>query len=142
MEISQLTTINSSTYEAFKRLIPQLTGEEQHPTKNDLEKIINAEMTYIYVASDKETIVGSLTLILYRIPTGLKGMIEDVVVDNSARGNGVASMLINKAIEKAREVGAKKIELTSRPSRVAANNLYKKLGFELRETNFYRLDLK
>jgi ribosomal protein S18 acetylase RimI-like enzyme len=86
--------------------------------------------------------VGSLTLATFRIPTGVRAWIEDVVVDSSARGHGVGEALNIAAIEEARARGAITVELTSRPSREAANRLYQRLGFVARETNVYRYTIK
>jgi ribosomal protein S18 acetylase RimI-like enzyme len=82
--------------------------------------------------------VGTLTLVLFRIPTAMRAWIEDVVVDESARGAGVGEALTLAALERAADAGARTVDLTSRPSREAANRLYTRLGFELRETNVYR----
>jgi len=82
--------------------------------------------------------VGSLTLVLFRIPTGLRAWIEDVVVDESARGKGVGQLMNEAAIAYARNAGAKTVDLTSRPSRDVANRLYQRLGFKKRDTNVYR----
>ena len=87
-------------------------------------------------------IVGSLTLALFRIPTGLRAWIEDVVVDDAARGKGVGEALSRAAIARAKAAGAVSVDLTSRPSREAANRLYQRIGFELRETNVWRYNLK
>lgn len=142
MKIERITEIDNDVVEAFKRLVPQLTGNTDYPSSDDLNNIVSAETTYLYVAKDDDgKIVGSLTIVLYRIPTGLKGIIEDVMVDESARGKGIATMLMNKAIDTARNNNAYKIELTSNPARVAANNMYRNMGFVVRDTNFYRLDL-
>lgn len=141
MEIKRITYADDRVVKALKRMLPQLTGREENPTMGELEEILANEMTHMFVAVDGDEIVGSLTLALYRIPTSLKGIIEDVVVDESARGRGVASKLMQRAIDNARENGVSKIELTSRPTRIAANKMYRKFGFEVRDTNFYRLDL-
>lgn len=142
MIIKRVTKIDDKVIDAFKNLIPQLTGQEEYPSGKDLEDIISSNNTYLLVAIDNEgKIAGSMTLVLYRIPTGLKGMIEDVVVDHDARGKGVATLLINNAIEIARNNQASKLELTSKPARIAANKMYQKMGFELRETNFYSLNI-
>ncbi len=141
MNIERLTSIDDNVFEAFQKLVPQLTGDDRYPSVDDLNIVISNSMTYVFVAKDDSKIIGSLTLVLYNIPTGLKGMIEDVVVDESARGRGIATKLMLKAIETAQKEKAGKIELTSRPSRVAANKMYQKMGFKLRDTNFYRLDL-
>ncbi|MEY4373004.1 MAG: hypothetical protein RL219_1773, partial [Actinomycetota bacterium] len=87
-------------------------------------------------------IVGTLTLVVFRIPTGVRAWIEDVVVDNAARGHGVGELLNVRALEVARSKGAKTVDLTSRPSREAANRLYQRIGFQPRETNVYRFSLE
>jgi ribosomal protein S18 acetylase RimI-like enzyme len=95
----------------------------------------------LFVAREHGEIVGSLSLVLFRIPTGLRAWIEDVVVDESARGKGVGEALSRAAIDHALKAGAKTVDLTSRPSREAANRLYERLGFKKRETNVYRYEL-
>ena len=90
---------------------------------------------------DDGTLLGSLTLALFRIPTGLRAWIEDVVVDDAARGRGVGEELNRVALRRAAEAGATTVDLTSRPSREAANRLYQRLGFERRDTNVYRIKL-
>lgn len=142
IHIKRVEIIDGVVVDAFKELIPQLTDSDRYPSKEDLENIVSSEMNHLFVAiDDNSKIVGSMTLVLYRIPTGLKGMIEDVVVDQNARGKGIATSLIKYAIETARKCGAHKLELTSRSARIAANKMYLKMGFEHRDTNFYRLDL-
>ncbi|MDH3192990.1 MAG: GNAT family N-acetyltransferase, partial [Acidimicrobiia bacterium] len=95
----------------------------------------------LFVAEDGDAIVGSLTLIIFRSPTGVRARIEDVVVAESARGTGLGRRLTDAAIEQARATGAKAIGLTSRPSREAANGLYQSMGFEQRNTNVYEMKL-
>lgn len=141
MIIKQLTQIDENTVEVFKRLIPQLVGRDDYPSFESLNDIINSENVKLLVAIDNDKIIGSLSIAIYLIPTGKKAIIEDVIVDESARGKGVASRLMDRAIEIARENGVRKIELTSNPTRIAANKMYVKYGFKVRETNFYRLDL-
>ena len=141
MIIKQLTQIDKNTVEVFKRLIPQLVGRDDYPSFESLNDIINSENVKLLVAIDNDKIIGSLSIAIYLIPTGKKAIIEDVIVDESARGKGVASRLMDRAIEIARENGVRKIELTSNPTRIAANKMYVKYGFKVRETNFYRLDL-
>jgi ribosomal protein S18 acetylase RimI-like enzyme len=89
---------------------------------------------------DDDTVVGMLTLAVFRVPTGLRAWIEDVVVDEAVRGRGVGAELTNAAIHLANQRGARTVDLTSRPSREAANRLYQRLGFVQRETNVYRFD--
>lgn len=129
--------------EAFDRLTPQLSSSNPPPTDEELKDIISSPATALFVARDDEGwIVGSLTLALFRIPTGLRAWIEDVVVDESVRGQGVGETLNQAAIDRARAAGARTIDLTSRPSREVANRLYRRLGFEPRDTNIYRYDLR
>ncbi len=124
--------------EALARLLPQLSSATP-PDAADLATIMTAGST-LFVARVDGMIVGSLTLVLYRIPTGLKAWIEDVVVDEAARGHGVGAALNLAALDEARRRGAKAVSLTSRPSRAAANRLYQRIGFSVRDTNVYRFD--
>lgn len=123
---------------AFELLIPQLSSSNPPPTRTALEEIVLSPATDLFLARVDGRIVGSLTLATFRIPTGLRAWIEDVVVDDAARGHGVGAALNQAALEEARQRGAVTVDLTSRPSREAANKLYKKLGFVERETNVYR----
>ncbi len=140
VEVSEYTRCTDELVEAFVRLTPQLSSSSPPPTREQLTEIARSPATVLFVATDRETgnIVGSLTLALFRIPTGLRAWIEDVVVDESVRGLGVGTALNEAALVRAAEVGARTIDLTSRPSREAANRLYKRLGFVQRETNVYR----
>ena len=126
---------------AFASLIPQLSSSSPPPTAQELAEIVASPDSVLYLARHDGRIVGSLTLAFYRIPTGLKAWIEDVVVDESARGQGVGEALNNAAIDEARRRGAKNLSLTSRASRETANRLYQRLGFEPYDTNIYRLTL-
>ncbi|MEL6890399.1 MAG: GNAT family N-acetyltransferase [Actinomycetota bacterium] len=126
---------------AFERLIPQLSSSSPPPTAEDLRDLVDGADTVLFLARVGGEIVGSLTLAFYRIPTGLKSWIEDVVVDDAARGHGVGRLLNDAALDVARERGAKNVALTSRPSREAANRLYQRIGFEIRDTNVYRYEL-
>ena len=125
---------------AFEQLIPQLSKSNPPPGADALGEIVGSPATDLLLAVDTDagTILGSLTLVLFRIPTGLRAWIEDVVVDEAARGRGVGEALNRKAIELAQERGATSVDLTSRPSREAANRLYQRLGFVARDTNVYR----
>ncbi len=124
---------------ALARLLPQLSSAPP-PSASDLATIIAGGAT-VFVARVDGVIVGSLTLVLYRIATGLKAWIEDVVVDETARGHGVGEALNFAALDEARRRGAQAVSLTSRPSREAANRLYQRIGFSARDTNVYRYDL-
>lgn len=127
---------------AFERLIPQLSSSNPPPTLSELRRIVESESTLLLLAEDDGVIVGSLTLALFRIPTGLRAWIEDVVVDGAARGKGVGEALNRFALDEAKRRGATTVDLTSRPSREAANRLYQRLGFVKRDTNVYRFDIK
>lgn len=126
---------------AFERLIPQLSSSSPPPGQDALGALVHGDDTVLFIARVDGAIVGSLTLAFYRIPTGLKAWIEDVVVDDAARGHGIGRLLNEAALDAARDRGAKNVSLTSRPSREAANRLYQRIGFEIRETNLYRFDL-
>ena len=125
---------------ACHQLIPQLSSSAQPITVSELAEIINSDSTLMFVARIDNKIVGLLTLAIFRIPTAVRAWIEDVVVDSSARGHGVGEVLNHAAIAEAKRRGAKTVDLTSRPSREAANKLYKRLGFVERDTNVYRFD--
>ncbi len=130
--------------EVMAHLVPQLSSTAPTPDRAALEQIVTSPACALLVArlaSRGGAIVGSLSLVSYRIPTGLHAVIEDVVVDESARGRGVGAALVSKAVSIARGQGARHVSLTSRPSREAANRLYAKAGFVQRTTNVYRLDL-
>ena len=133
--------VDDELLEAFNRLIPQLSSSSPPPTREHLEALVDSEDTVLFVARVDGRILGSLTLACYRIPTGTKAWIEDVVVDADARGHGLGALLNQAALDEARSRGAKDVSLTSRPSREAANRLYRRIGFEPRETNVYRYTL-
>ena len=125
--------------EAYQRLIPQLSSSSPAPSEDELAAIIESDSATVLVAEDEGgTILGSMTLVVFRIPTGVRAWIEDVVVDTEARGMGIGQALNEYAIQLAEQAGAKTIDLTSRPSRESANRLYQRLGFVARETNVYR----
>jgi ribosomal protein S18 acetylase RimI-like enzyme len=123
-------------------LIPQLSSSAAPLTLADLEAIVHSKVVTLFVARDGDTIVGTLSLVVFSIPSGVRAWIEDVVVDEAARGLGVGEALTTAALESARLRGVRTIDLTSRPSREAANAMYVKLGFERRETNVYRYSLE
>jgi ribosomal protein S18 acetylase RimI-like enzyme len=142
VEIEEVTKVDDELVEAFARLIPQLSSSNPPPTERELAAIVTSRSTVLFVARDRGEIVGTLSLVLFRIPTGLRAWIEDVVVDDSARGKGVGEALNRAAIEHAGKAGAKTVDLTSRPSREAANRLYQRIGFKPRQTNIYRYDIE
>lgn len=141
VKVVECDEVTDAVVEAFARLTPQLSSSNPPPPRAQLEAIVASPATVLFLAYDAASIVGSLTLALFRIPTGLRAWIEDVVVDGEARGKGVGEALSRAAIDRARAAGAVSLDLTSRPSREAANRLYQRIGFELRETNVYRYDL-
>jgi ribosomal protein S18 acetylase RimI-like enzyme len=147
VSISEANEVDLDLVSAFGRLIPQLSSSSPPPDADQLADIIAREGTTVFVARDDENgvIVGSLTLVTFRIPTGVRAWIEDVVVDSDAvRGRGLRTgeALTNAALDKAKAAGARTVELTSRPSRENANDLYQRIGFEIRDTNVYRFTLE
>lgn len=132
--------VSSELVDAFDHLIPQLSRSSPSPGAEGLQRIVDSDACHLLTARVDGRIVGSMTLVVFPIPTGVRGWIEDVVVDDAARGHGVGAILNRAAIDLAEELGAKTIDLTSRPSREAANRLYQRLGFVARETNVYRYE--
>ncbi|MDJ0925656.1 MAG: GNAT family N-acetyltransferase [Acidimicrobiia bacterium] len=141
---TEVVEVDEELVAAFARLTPQLSSSSPAPGADELAAIVASPATVLFVARDIDSgeIVGSLTLALFRIPTGLRAWIEDVVVDESVRGQGVGAALNHAALERAHAEGARTVDLTSRPSREAANRLYKRLGFVMRDTNVYRYSHK
>jgi ribosomal protein S18 acetylase RimI-like enzyme len=127
--------------ESLNHLLPQLSTSASPLSSSDVQSLVDASAVTLFVARSEEHIVGSLTLVIFPIPTGLRAWIEDVVVDESARGLGVGEALTRAAIEESRRRHVRSIDLTTRPTREAANRLYARLGFELRATNVYRFSL-
>lgn len=138
IEIKRINEITNEVMEAFSRLMPQLDAKLSAPKKADLEAVINVTNTYLFVAYNP-SIVGTLTLAVVQTPSGTKAWIEDVVVDISARGQHVGEALLNHAVDFAKSLDVSSVNLTSNPTRAAANKLYQKMGFELRDTNVYRI---
>lgn len=133
--------VDEALVAAFAELVPQLSRTSPPPTAAELGEIARCAESDLFVAELDGRIVGALTLATYRIPTGLKAWIEDVVVDAAARGHGVGEALNQAALDSARARGAKHVSLTSRPSREAANRLYQRIGFVPYDTNLYRYSL-
>jgi len=140
MNIYLCNSISKEVLEAMEKLIPQLCPDCEVPSREYLEEIIHSNTSFLFLAGD-HGIIGSLTLIINQIPTCRKAWIEDVVVDKNHREKGIGKKLIESAIEFAKHKGISKIDLTSRPERFIANELYLKLGFNKRKTNVYRLEL-
>src|SRR5688500_4206103 len=142
VRIEEINEVTDEVVEAFERLIPQLSTSNPPPTRAELEVIVADPGNTLFAARDDAgSIVGTLTLATFRIPTAVRAWIEDVVADSAAAGQGIGRALSLAALDEARRRGAKTVELTSRPSREAANHIYKSLGFELRDTNVYRFSL-
>ena len=128
---------------ALERLVPQLSRSNPPPSLEQVAEMLASPAISQFVArADDGTIVGVSTLAVFRIPTGLRAWIEDVITDESARGQGVGEALTLAMCDRARELGCVTVDLTSRPSREAANRLYQRVGFERRETNVYRYALE
>lgn len=142
VEIEIASEVSDELVQAFARLIPQLSKSSPPPTAAELGEMVASDASDVLLARLDSAIVGTLTLVTFRIPTGVRAWIEDVVVDDSARGHGVGDTLNRFALDLARQKGAKTVDLTSRPSREAANRLYQRIGFEPRETNVYRYSLE
>ena len=141
VHITIASSIDDELVKAFERLIPQLSSSNPPPTAAELTELVESDASSLFIARVDGQIVGSLTLAMFRIPTGIRAWIEDVVVDSSARGHGVGEALNMAALEHAKKHGAITVDLTSRPSREAANRLYQRIGFKARETNVYRYEL-
>jgi ribosomal protein S18 acetylase RimI-like enzyme len=141
--VEEVTAVTTEVVEAMGGLVPQLSRSAAVPTADELAEIVSSPATILLAARSERDgrIVGLLTLAVFRIPTGVRAWIEDVVVDGSERGNGVGAALTGEALRRAAAAGARTVDLTSRPSREAANRLYRRLGFVQRETNVYRRDL-
>ena len=142
MQIDIVTQADAELLDAFQRLVPQLTDNNPPPSLNDLTALVRDSSSTLMIArNERREIIGALTLTVYRVPTGIRSIIEDVIVDNSARGQGIGEALMKRAIEIAREKGVNNISLTCNPMREAANRLYQRMGFKKRETNAYQLKL-
>ena len=141
MQIEIASRVTDELLDALTRLIPQLKISSPRLTRDDVAALVSSDSVSLLTAranaDASAPIVGMLTLIVYRVPTGVRARIEDVVVDESVRGRGVAVELVRRALEIAREKGADGVALTSNPRREAANKLYQKVGFKKWETNVY-----
>lgn len=140
IEVSAATagSISAEVVDAVGRLVPQLSSSATPPSGEELAEIAGSPGTALFLARDGGELVGMLTLVTYRIPTGVRAVIEDVVVDETRRGAGIGPALVSAALAEAAARGARHVDLTSRPSRAAAHRLYERMGFVVRETNVYR----
>jgi ribosomal protein S18 acetylase RimI-like enzyme len=143
MKISKVNRFSKRVYKAVVRLLPQLAPEADLPTEQYFKSILTSDNVHFFIAElDNKQIIGMLTIGTYNIPSGTKAWIEDVVVDESVRGKGYGEELILFAINYSGSLSAKTVGLTSKPSRIAANKLYQKIGFKQYETNVYKYQLK
>ena len=132
---------NQELVNACQRLVPQLSRNHRAPTQQELTRMLSEGASTLFVGRHEdfgEEVVGLATLVLYRVPTGLRGYIEDVIVDEKVRGRGMGEALVRACLNRAAKVGCPQVMLTANPARKAANRLYIRLGFELRKTNVYR----
>ena len=145
MFIEKVSEFNTELYRAICELVPQLGAHKIIPTQDEVVALLNSEASTLLIArypDEESKIVGILTISIYRVPTGVRSIVEDVIVDNSMRRSGIAKALMNAAIEFARDAGANGVALTSNFQRVEAHLLYQNMGFTKRETNAYFYKLK
>jgi ribosomal protein S18 acetylase RimI-like enzyme len=142
ISVEAAASVDDDLCAAVDRLVPQLSRSSLPPGRALLERIVADGATTLLVARNDNDIVGMLTLAAFQIPTGVRAIIEDVVVDGAARGAGVAEALVQAALDRSAELGARTVDLTSRPDREAANRLYLRMGFVVRQTNVYRRTLE
>jgi ribosomal protein S18 acetylase RimI-like enzyme len=142
MQIEIVAQATEELWDAFQRLIPQLTSNNPPPMRDGLAALVKSESSTLIIArADDSVIVGAACLTVYRVPTGMRAIIEDVIVDESARGQGIGESLTRRCLDIAREKGAAGVSLTSNSKREAANRLYQRMGFKKRETNAYYFKL-
>lgn len=140
MIIERVTSVSPELVEALLRLVPQLTDNSPPPSESDLARLLESESSALVVARHPDEggrIVGAGSLGIYRVPTGVRAVIEDIVVDSSVRGLGIGEAITRRLMDLAKAAGARGVSLTSNPARRAANRLYLRLGFTLRQTNSY-----
>jgi ribosomal protein S18 acetylase RimI-like enzyme len=136
--VEVLSEITDEVTAAFARLLPQLSSSAALLDEDALRRLVAHEANTILIARTPDAIVGTLTLVIFPNPTGLRAHIEDVVVDGSSRGQGIGAALTQEALRLAQAAGARTVDLTSRPDRTSANRLYQRLGFEARDSQVYR----
>jgi ribosomal protein S18 acetylase RimI-like enzyme len=143
VKVEIATTLTPAIVDAVARLVGQLSRSAAPPTTAELGDIVSSPATDLFIAiDDGGTIIGTATLVTFRIPTGARAWTEDVAVDEAGRGQGVGTVLTEAMVERAQELGCRTVDLTSRPSRASANRMYQRAGFVARDTNVYRLDLR
>jgi ribosomal protein S18 acetylase RimI-like enzyme len=136
--IEDLREVTDEVVEAFGRLLPQLSTSAAALDAGAIREIVSSPTVTVLIARSDDTIVGTLSLVVFRIPTGVRGWIEDVVVDSAAGRKGIGTALVREAVDRAMKAGARSVDLTTRPARVAAGNLYERAGFAQRDTRVYR----
>jgi len=136
VKIERVTEASDELVATIRALLPQLTEARTPPTLEQLQDVVSNQ-TLLLARGDDGGVLGTLTFVLYRVSSGVKGRIEDVIVDESARGQGVGEALVREAMRLANEAGVLMLELTSMPYRQAANRLYRRLGFVRKPTNVY-----
>ena len=138
VQVEVLDKVTGEVVEAFGRLLPQLSRSAPPLGQAELEAVAGYAANTVLVARSAGTIIGMTTLVMFPLPTGLRAWIEDVVVDEAARGQGAGEAMTREALRLAREAGARTVDLTSRPTRKAAGRLYERAGFRLRDSRLYR----
>jgi ribosomal protein S18 acetylase RimI-like enzyme len=138
VHVEVLREVTDEAVEAFRRLTPQLSSSADPPDRAALNLIVGSAACTLLIARSGDRIAGTLTLVMFPIPTGFRAWIEDVIVDEAARGQGIGEILTTEALNLAKDAGARTVDLTSRPSREAAGRLYERVGFEPRSTRHYR----
>jgi ribosomal protein S18 acetylase RimI-like enzyme len=141
VDVEVVHEVTGELVEAFGRLLPQLSTSAAALDAAALSAIVSAPASTLLVARVAGQIVGTLTLVVFPIPTGIRAWVEDVIVDEAARGQGAAKALTFEALRLARKEGAKTVDLTTRPSREAAGRLYERVGFQRRDSRLYRYPL-
>jgi len=138
IRVEVIRETNQELVDAFNRLLPQLSSTARLLDYEAVDRVVTCDTNTVLVARTPDAIVGTLTVVLLPLSSGLRARVEDVVVDSAARGQGIAGLLTQEALRLAREAGAEAVDLTSRPERAAANRMYARLGFKARQSTVYR----
>lgn len=141
MELLEAKKADAELIKAMHSLIRQLSEHANLPDIDSLNEIINSASTQLLMLREDDNWVGSISLVIYQIPTGRHARIEDVIVDSGYRGRGFGRVLMEEAVRRARKAGAASLSFTSRPTREVANKLYQGMGFNLHDTNVYKMNL-
>jgi ribosomal protein S18 acetylase RimI-like enzyme len=136
--IEELREVTDEVVDAFAKLLPQLSSSAKPLDAAMIKDLVASSAVTVLLARDEGKIIGSLSLVVFRIPTGVRAWVEDVVVDTAAGRQGTGTALVTAAVERARAAGARTVDLTTRPARVAAGNLYERAGFTQRDTRVFR----